>query len=85
MIDAITSFMEGKCRTTTRTSLPAWNIRRLRCANYAASRIAQSPPEFSYLRKTEPCLQPDVEEVSPCEPVAYGMVSGLARKMIKEA
>jgi len=45
----------------------------------------QSPPEFSYLRKAEPCLQPDVEGASPCETVVYGMVSVLARKVIKAA
>ena len=46
---------------------------------------SRSPPEFSYLRKTELFVQPDVEEASSCEPVAYGMVSGLARKVIKAA
>jgi hypothetical protein len=52
---------------------------------YAASRIAQSLPEFSYLRKTEPCIQPDAEEVSSCEAAAYGMVSVLARKVLEAA
>ena len=47
-------------------------------------RLATSP-EFSYLRKTELFVQPDVEEASSFEPVAYGMVSVLARKVIKEA
>jgi hypothetical protein len=44
-----------------------------------------TPPEFSYLRKTELFIQPDVEEATSCEPVAYGMVSGLARQVIKAA
>ena len=45
----------------------------------------QSPPEFSYLRKTEPCVPPDVERPGSCEPGAYGMNPVLARKMIKAA
>jgi hypothetical protein len=40
-------------------------------------------PEFSYVRKTELFVQPDGEEASSCEPVAYWMVSGLARQVIK--
>jgi len=44
-----------------------------------------SPREFSYLRKSEPCVQPDVEGPSSCEPVAYGMDPVLARKVIKGA
>jgi hypothetical protein len=42
-------------------------------------------PEFSYLRKVEPCAQTDVEEARSCEPVAYGIISVLARKVIKAA
>jgi len=42
-------------------------------------------PEFSYRRKTELFVQPDVDEASSFEPVAYGMVSVLARKVFKAA
>jgi hypothetical protein len=47
--------------------------------------LPQSTPDFSYLRRVEPWIQVDLEGPSTCEPVASGMVSVLARKVIKAA